>query len=39
MVNYAILKNHKYEIIVNPDREKSKNARVYICKYNTIQYS
>ena len=33
MVNYDILKDHKYEIIVNPDREKCRNTRVYICKY------
>ena len=33
-VNYGVLKNHKYEIIENPDRDSCKNSRIYVCKYD-----
>lgn len=34
MVNYEVLKGHKYEIIENPDKEKCPNKRLYLCKYD-----
>lgn len=33
MINYDVLKGHPYEIRENPDKEKKKGARQYICKY------
>ena len=34
MVNYDVLKGHKYEIRENPDKSKCINKRIYICKYD-----
>ncbi|CAI2376250.1 unnamed protein product [Moneuplotes crassus] len=33
MVNYEVLKGHKYEILPNP-KKGMKNARIFVCKYN-----
>lgn len=34
MVNYDVLRGHKFEIKTNPERGIEKNTRVYICKYD-----
>lgn len=34
MVNYAALEGHKYAIIPNPNKDKQKNTRVFVCKYD-----
>ena len=33
MVNYDVLKGHKYEILPNP-KKGMKNARIFVCKYD-----
>ncbi|CAI2370868.1 unnamed protein product [Moneuplotes crassus] len=33
MVNYEVLKGHKYEILPNP-KKGMKNARIFVCKYD-----
>lgn len=33
MVNYEVLKGHKYEIRPNPNKGE-KNARIFVCKYD-----
>jgi uncharacterized Zn-finger protein len=33
MINYDVLKGHPYEIRENPEKDKKKGARQYICRY------
>jgi hypothetical protein len=34
MVNYDVLRGHKFEIKINPNKDWEKNTRIYVCKYD-----